>query len=52
MRPQPLRLIIGEPIPAAGCTRADLGALAERTQQAVAELLCEAKKDKQLAVGN
>jgi len=39
MRPWPLKVIIGDPIPVAGYTRRDLDALAERTQAAVKELL-------------
>ncbi len=41
LRPGRLRLIIGDAIPVAGYTRGELGALAERTQAAVAELLRE-----------
>jgi 1-acyl-sn-glycerol-3-phosphate acyltransferase len=41
LRPGPLRLIIGEAIPVAGCS--DLSVLAERTQEAVAELLRSAE---------
>jgi len=44
MRPGPLQVIIGDPIPVAGYTRRDLDALAERTQAAVAELLRSAEK--------
>lgn len=40
MRPRPLRLIIGDPIPVADYSHADVRALAERTENAVAELLC------------
>ncbi len=38
LRQVPLRLVIGEPIPVAGYTQKDMQALAERTQQAVADL--------------
>jgi 1-acyl-sn-glycerol-3-phosphate acyltransferase len=51
LRPGRLQLMIGDAIPVAGYTRADLGTLAERTQQAVAGLLAEGKK-KQLAIGS
>ena len=44
LRPGPLQLIIGDAIPVAGYTKCDLDALAERTQQAVAELLRSAEK--------
>jgi 1-acyl-sn-glycerol-3-phosphate acyltransferase len=50
MRPGPLQLIIGDPIPVAGYTRRDLDALAKRTQAAVRELLRSAES-KQLLVG-
>jgi len=52
LRPGPLRLIIGEAIPVAGYTRRDLGALAERTQAAVAELLRSAESKQELAIGS
>jgi 1-acyl-sn-glycerol-3-phosphate acyltransferase len=51
LRRAPLRLVVGEPIPVAGYTRKDLGALAERTQSAVRELY-EAASKKGLAVGS
>ena len=38
MRPRPLRLVIGDAISIAGYRRADLAALAERTQLAIAQL--------------
>jgi 1-acyl-sn-glycerol-3-phosphate acyltransferase len=52
MRPCPLQLIVGEPIPIAGYTRADLKTLAKRTQEAVAELGRQAEEEKHLAIGN
>ena len=52
MRPGPLQVIIGDPIPVAGYTRRDLDALAERTQAAVAELLRSAEPKRQLALGS
>ena len=39
LRRRPLQFIVGDPIPVTGYTRKDLGALAARTQAAVAELL-------------
>lgn len=50
LRPGRLQLIIGNAIPIAGHTRADLNVLAERTQQAIAKLSREAGKNKQLAI--
>jgi len=52
MRPGPLQLIIGDPIPVAGYTRRDLDALAERTQAAVRELLRSAEPKQQLLAGH
>jgi 1-acyl-sn-glycerol-3-phosphate acyltransferase len=49
LRPRPLQLIIGNPIPAGGYARNNLRALAERTQRAVAEMLREAKSEDQFA---
>jgi 1-acyl-sn-glycerol-3-phosphate acyltransferase len=39
LRRRPLQFIVGDPIPVAGYTRKDLGALAARTQAAVEDLL-------------
>jgi len=44
MRPGPLKIVIGDPIPVAGFTRRNLDALAARTQAAVKELLRSAEK--------
>ena len=52
LRPGPLQLIIGDAIPVAGYTKRDLGVLADRTQQAVAELLRSAEPKQQLAAGS
>lgn len=52
LRPGRLQLIIGDAIPVAGYTKRDLGALAERTQAAVAELCRRAEQKQQLAVGS
>ena len=52
MRPWPLKVIIGDPIPVAGYTRRDLDALAERTQAAVAELLRSAEPGQESVGGN
>jgi len=50
LRPGPLQLIVGAPIPVAGYTRRDLDALAQRTQAAVAELLRPAESTRELAI--
>jgi len=46
LRPGPLQLIIGDAIPVAGHTRGTLGALAQRTEAAVAELLRSAEQSR------
>jgi len=52
LRPGPLQLIIGDAIPVAGYTKRNLDALAEHTQQAVAELLRSTEPKHQVAVGS